>query len=215
MRLLTLREELVAFGKKLLSAGLTTGTGGNLSAYDRSCGVIAMTPSGLDYLKTTAADIVLMDPDGQIIECRESVRPTSEWELHLAIYRSRPDVSAVVHTHSLYATAIACTGSGIRTVHYLAAMGGRSIRCTPYETYGTPELAQICARTLENDHAVLLGNHGVICVGPDLPDAFARAEHIEYVAHLQVITDSLGGARLLNEEQMQAVRDRFGTNPYR
>ncbi len=215
MRQAEQREALVVYGRRLLQSGLTRGTGGNLSSFDRRAGIIAMTPSGVDYFDTIPEDIVLMDLSGQILECREGRRPTSEWELHLAIYRRRPDLGAIVHTHSVYATAIACTGQTIRPVHYLAAMGGSAIRCAPYATYGTPELASACALTLGEDYAVLLANHGVICAAGDLPEAFSRAEHIEYVAQLQCISDSLGGARLLDETAMAAVREKFGTNPYR
>lgn len=215
MKLDHARSLLVEYGVKLLQRGLTRGTGGNLSIFDRAAGLIAMTPSGVDYLETTPEDIVLMTIHGDVVEKKEGRQPTSEWELHLAIYQARPDVSAVVHTHSLYATAIACTGRGIEPVHYLAAVGGGTIRCAPYATYGTPELAARCVQTLGNDYAVLLGNHGVVTAAGDLPDAFSKAEHIEYVAQLQCISQSLGGARLLDEDQMRAVRDRFRTNPYR
>lgn len=215
MRLEQHRGALVVYGRRLLQSGLTRGTGGNLSIFDRASGTIAMTPSGVDYLETVSEDIVLMDLAGRIVECREGRRPTSEWELHLAIYRRRPDLSAIVHTHSVYATAIACTGQTIRPVHYLAAIGGTAIRCAPYATYGTPELANTCAQTLGEDYAILMANHGVICAAGNLPEAFSRAEHIEFVAQLQCISDSLGGARVLDEAAMSSVREKFGTNPYR
>lgn len=215
MRLQSVREELVHYGRQLLECRLTTGTGGNLSIFDRTSGLIAMTPSGLPYPETRPEDILLLDPDGRVIECAPGRQPTSEWELHLAIYRARPDVCAVVHTHSVHATALACAGQEIRNVHYLAAVGGSRIRCAPYATYGTPELAGLCLEYLGRNHAVLLGNHGLVTVAGDLPAAFGRAEHLEYVAQLQIMTEALGGARLLSQDQMQEVRDRFRSNPYR
>lgn len=215
MKLVNERELLAAYGRKLVQENLTIGTGGNLSCYDRAQGLIAMTPSGLDYFKTGREDIVVMDETGRIIECAQGLRPTSEWELHLEIYRRRPDVSAVVHTHSLYATAIACTRKGLDSVHYLLASAGSGVRCAPYAPYGTGELARACAQTLAGDYAVLLANHGVVCVAESLENAFSKAQHLEYVAHLHCITNSLGGAVQLDEQQMRDVMERFKTSPYR
>lgn len=215
MKLKTERAMLADYGRKLVEERLTVGTGGNLSCFDRSQGLIAMTPSGLDYFKTGVEDIVILDAQGQVIEQAAGQQPTSEWELHLEIYRRRPDVSAIVHTHSLYATAIACTRQGLKPVHYLLAAAGSEVRCAPYAPYGTPQLAALCAQTLGGDHAVLLANHGVVCVAGDLDSAFSRARHVEYVAQLQCITQGLGGAVLLDQAQMQAVMERFQTSPYR
>lgn len=214
MKLHKERELLVQYGRKLLESGLTRGTGGNLSVFDRTEGLIAVTPSGLDYLKTAAEDIILLDLQGNVMEAREGRKPTSEVSLHLAIYRSRPDVSAIVHTHSLHATALACMGEEIRAVHYLAALGGRRVRCAPYHTYGSGELAKACLHHLEGNFAVLLANHGLVTVGDSLPGAFSTAEHLEYVAEIQCLTQGLGGARELTADEMEAVMARLEVFPY-
>lgn len=215
MKLLKERELLVQYGKKLLESDLTKGTGGNLSIFDREEDLIAVTPSGLDYGKTRPEDIILLDRDGTIVEAEEGLLPTSEVDLHLKIYRERPDVSGIVHTHSIYATALSCMGEEIRPVHYLAALGGKRIRCTPYFTYGSRELADSCLEHLEGNFAVLLGNHGLITVGEDLASAFSKAEHLEYVATLQCITGTLGGARVLTDRDLEAVMAKLEVYPYR
>lgn len=213
MQLAEERQLLVRYGRKLLEAGLTRGTGGNLSIFRREAGLIAVTPSGLDYYETEAEDIILVDLEGRVLEARAGLRPTSEVSLHLAIYRARPDVAAIVHTHSLHATALACQGEEIRPVHYLAALGGPRVRCAPYHLYGSAVLAEACLQYLEGNFAVLLGNHGLVTVADSLPAAFSKAEHLEYVATLQCLTG--GRARELSEAEMTEVMARLEVFPYR
>lgn len=207
------RNQVVLYGKKLLQSGLTTGSGGNISIYNREKGLIALSPSSLDYNKTIPEDVVVMDLDGNRAEGTR--RASTEINMHLEVYRHRPEVCAVVHTHSLYATAVSCMGWDLEAVHYLIAFAGRSVKCAPYATYGTPELAKYALEALEGRNACLLANHGLLACAPTLETAFSTAEHLEYVSKLYCVTRSLGTPNLLNEEQILTVMDKFGTNPYK
>ena len=135
------RQEIVDYGKKMSSAGLSKGTSGNISAYDPVCGYMAISPSGLDYFETAAEDIVILDLDGNLIE--GSRKPSSEHALHATIYKLHPDARGVVHAHSTYCTTFACLKQPIEAVHYLLAGAQTScVPCADYATYGTEALAE-------------------------------------------------------------------------
>ena len=121
------RQEIVDYGKKMSSAGLSKGTSGNISAYDPVCGYMAISPSGLDYFETAAEDIVILDLNGNLIE--GSRKPSSEHALHATIYKLHPDARGVVHAHSTYCTTFACLKQPIEAVHYLLA--GAQTSCVP------------------------------------------------------------------------------------
>lgn len=125
------RQEIVDYGKKMSSAGLSKGTSGNISAYDPVCGYMAISPSGLDYFETAAEDIVILDLDGNLIE--GSRKPSSEHALHATIYKLHPDARGVVHAHSTYCTTFACLKQPIEAVHYLLA--GAQTSCVPCADY--------------------------------------------------------------------------------
>ncbi|MEW6490257.1 MAG: L-fuculose-phosphate aldolase [Thermodesulfobacteriota bacterium] len=207
MRLRRERSQIVEFGCRLLSAGLTTGSGGNLSLLRRDTGLIAVSPSGLPYPEMTPGDVVLVDLDGRVEE--GACRPTSELAFHLAIYHSRPEVNAVVHTHSPWATTVACLGWELPPVHYLVGFAGKKVPLAPYATFGTPELARNTARALGSHQAVLLANHGLVAVGSDLPQAFAVAEEIELVARIYVQAKAAGEPVILPDEEMDRVVEKF------
>ena len=207
------RIEIVRYGNKLIESGLTTGSGGNISIFNREAGLVALTPSGMNYCDIVPEDVVVMDIDGNIVD---GVRhATSEISMHLSVYKHRPDVCAVVHTHSIYATAVACMRQNLLPVHYMIALAGTIVKCSEYATYGTPELAQHALEALENRNACLLGNHGLLAAAPSLEQAFSTAEHLEFVAQLHCITKSLGQPHILTEQQVTEVMDKFGTNPYK
>ncbi len=207
------RKDIVEYGKRMIERGLTTGSGGNISIYDRKQGLVALTPSSMDYADIRPEDVVLMDLDGNI---KDGIRrPSTEINMHLLVYRNRPDVNAIVHTHSIYCTAIACMGWDLEPVHYMLAIAGRGVKCSKYATYGTPELAQYALEAMGDNGACLLGNHGVLTAGSSLEQAFAIAEHLEFVAKLVCITKSMGKPNLLTDEQIAIVADKFGTNPYK
>jgi L-fuculose-phosphate aldolase len=197
----------------LVARGLTTGSGGNVSVYNRNQGLVALTPSSMSYGDITPEDVIVLDIDGNVAEGTR--RPSTEVKMHLGVYRGRPDVCGIVHTHSVYATAIACMGWDIEPLHYLLAMAGPVVKCVGYATYGTQELADSALEALGDRGACLLGNHGLLAAAGTLEQAFSIAEHLEFVAQLTCITRGLGRPNILTPEQMRVVMDKFGTNPYK
>jgi L-fuculose-phosphate aldolase len=205
------RNDIVLYGNRLIERGLTTGSGGNISVFNREKGLIALTPSGMDYCDITPDDIVVMDPAGRIAQ---GGRPaSSEINMHLLVYQNRPDVCGVVHTHSIYATAVACMGWNLEPVHYMIAIAGTVVKCSKYAAYGTAELAQYALEALGGRGACLLGSHGLLTAAPSLARAFSVAEHLEYVSKLYCITKTLGQPNILSEQQVAAVMEKFGTHP--
>lgn len=201
------RGEIVRFGRKLVSSRLTSGTGGNLSVMDREAGLVAISPSGMEYDETEAADVPVLDPDGVVVEGGR--RPSSELGFHLALYRARPDIRAVVHTHSVYATTMACLQWEIPAVHYLVAFSGHKVPLAPYATFGSPELADGVAKSIGSHNAVLLANHGLVTVGPNLATAFAVAEEIELVARVYYQAKCVGEPVIVPHDEMERVIKKF------
>ena len=207
------KEQVVRYGKKLIDRRLTTGSGGNISVCNREKNLVAISPSGLDYYETTPEDIVILDMDGNLVEGKH--RPSSEAGMHLAFYKNRADVSGIVHTHSKFATAIACMGWELPAVHYLIGMAGHRVKCTGYATYGSDELAKKALETIGDSNAVLLANHGLIALGEDVDRAFSTAEHLEFVSEVYYLTKTLGTPNILSDEDMDEVMKKFGTFKYR
>ena len=207
------KEQVVRYGKKLIDRRLTTGSGGNISVCNREKNLVAISPSGLDYYETTPEDIVILDMDGNLVEGKH--RPSSEAGMHLAFYKNRADVSGIVHTHSKFATAIACMGWELPAVHYLIGMAGHRVKCTGYATYGSDELAKKALETIGHSNAVLLANHGLIALGEDVDRAFSTAEHLEFVSEVYYLTKTLGTPNILSDEDMDEVMKKFGTFRYR
>lgn len=204
------RQEIVNYGKKMSSAGLSKGTSGNISAYDPERGYMAISPSGLDYFETAAEDIVILDLDGNIVEgCR---KPSSEHALHATIYKLHPDARGVVHAHSTYCTTFACLKQPIEAVHYLLA-GAETFRipCADYATYGTEELAEKVSEVNGEGLAMLLANHGMVAYGPSLSKAFNVAENVEWVAEIQWRTMCVGKPAVLSKAEIDVVIESFKT----
>lgn len=203
-----IRNQVVVFGVRMLRSGLTRGTGGNLSVIDRAGGLVAISPSGIPYEELGPGDIPVLDLSGKVVEGKN--RPSSEIDLHLEIYLRRDDVGAIVHTHSTFATTVACLGWEIPAVHYLVGYAGKKVPIAPYETFGTPALARVTADALGQDfNAALMANHGMCAVGKDLPAAFNTAEEIEFVAELYFRTNCVGEPVLLGDSQMDEALERF------
>ena len=208
--LLERERTLVAeYGRRLIPAGLTVGTGGNLSVRDPSSGRIAVSPSGMAYDEIGPADVAVLAPDGTVLDGAR--RPTSETAMHLAFYAARPDRHAVVHTHSPAATALACLRRPLPPMSYLVAMTGRdSVPCAPYEDFGTQALADAAVAAADGCDGVLLANHGLLCLGADLAAAFQLAEQLEFCA--QVYLRALAAGQepvLLTPQEMARARARF------
>lgn len=207
MRMEKERNDVVAFGRKLITAGLTTGTGGNVSAFNRDEGLVAISPSGMDYMELRPEDVILVDPDGTTVEGNR--KPSSETPLHLAHYRIRPDVCGVVHTHSVYATTIATLRWELPAMHYLVGFSGKKVPIAPYATYGSDKLARVTSEAIGEHNAVLMANHGLLAVGPDLPSAFGVAEIIELMAQVYYQAKCIGEPQLLTDAEMDDVLKDF------
>lgn len=203
------RADLVAYGKKLVDANLTKGTGGNLSVYDKNTGYVAITPSGIDFFETKIDDIVIVDLDGNIIEGKNT--PSSECEMHLMQYRTRDDITAVIHAHTTYATVLACLRWSLPATHYMIALAGKTVRCAKYATYGSKELAENATEAMKNRNAVILANHGMLAGSKDLLNAFNIVEEIEYCSHIYYMAKSIGEPIVLPDEEMDIMAQKFKT----
>jgi L-fuculose-phosphate aldolase len=201
------RQLIVEYGIRLVEANLTTGTGGNISIYDRNSSMMAISPSGINYYKTTPEDVVVMDLCGSVIEGDRNY--SSEYLMHKILFENRTDINAVVHTHSNSAATLACLGWDLPTVHYLVGFAGGSVRCTEYKLFGSQELAEVSLNGIKDRYAVILGNHGLLAAGPDIKYAFNTAEEIEYCADLYLRSKAVGIPNILSEEQMESVLEKF------
>ena len=204
----TERRKVVRYGRLLLERNLTTGTGGNLSVFNQEQELMVISPSARDYQKIEPEDTVVMNLEEEVVA--GSSKPSSEYQLHLLVYRERPDISAVVHTHSVNATAVSCLNKEIPPLHYLIGFAGDKLPRAEYALFGTRELAENAVNALGSSYnAVLLDNHGLLAVGSSLQQAFQAAEMIEYVAELYVKCRSMGKPALLSEAQMKKVGEKF------
>lgn len=203
-----LQEAVISACRELTRLRLTHGTSGNISLR-RDERQFFVSPTGMSYDALEADDIPVVDLDGRWFGRR---LPSSEWRFHRDIFKSRDDVGAIVHTHSMNATALACTGRGIPAFHYMVAVaGGTDIRCAPYYTFGSQALSDAAVAALEGRKACLLANHGVIAVGADLPGALALAGEVENLAAQYCAALALGDIRILDEIDMRPVLDKFRT----
>lgn len=207
MLMIKQREELVDYGKKLITSGLTKGTGGNLSIYDRENGLIAITPSGIDYFEITPEDIVILDIDGKQVEGNK--KPSSEFEMHRIFYKNRTDIDAIIHTHTMFATTMACLRWELPAVHYMIALAGKNVRCAEYATFGSLELAENAYEAMKDRRAVLLANHGLLAGANDLANAFNITEEIEYVSEIYYRTKCIGQPVILSDDEMRIMEVKF------
>lgn len=203
-----LRQELLAYARLLNDNNLTPGNSGNISA--RCKDGLLITPTGMPYHQLKEHDLVKLDLAGKIIEGKRL--PSSEWHFHCAIMNERSDINAIVHTHSTYCTALACTGRDIPAFHYMVAVaGGSNIRCAPYATFGTEELAENAVAALENRQGCLLSNHGSLALGTSIEKAFQLAEDIEELAKQYCETLKIGDVKILSQKQMNEVLSKFSS----
>jgi len=202
------REDVVRYGKMLITHGLTKGTGGNISILNREAGLFAISPSGIDYFETEPEDVVVMDLEGRVVDGKR--KPSSEHELHRIFYVKRDDIDAVVHTHSVYSTVLAVLREELPSSSYLVAFaGGPNVRCGDYASFGTPELAEATCKAMEGRNAALMANHGLVAGGKDILNAFNIAEQIEGCAEVYVKARMIGKPVLLDHEEMDRMVDAF------
>jgi len=207
-----LRQQLVTVARRMNASGLNQGTSGNLSV--RIPGGLLITPSSLPYELMQPQDLVALDLAGGSRD-DGARRPSSEWRLHADILAGRPEIGAVLHCHSIHATALACHGRAIPPFHYMTAVaGGDDIRCAPYATFGTAELSELAVAALVDRRACLLGQHGQVALGASLDQALRIAIEVETLAQMYLQALQLGEPPLLSPEQMAAVHHQFRTLLY-
>jgi L-ribulose-5-phosphate 4-epimerase len=202
---LGLRQQIIATALRMNELRINRGRSGNVSA--RAGEGFLVTPSGLSYEETRPEDIAAVTLAGDASGPRQ---PSTEWRFHRDIYAARHDVGAIVHTHSTFATTLACLGRDIPAFHYMVAVaGGKDIRCADYATFGTQALSDHAVVALEARKACLLANHGMIAVGASLADALALAVEVEALAEQYWRTLQLGTPDLLSNEEMDVVLEKF------
>lgn len=200
------RQQLVDAMRTLDARGLNRGTSGNLSV--RFGSGMFVTPSGITPDRLKPGLMVFIDGDGSVAE--GAARPSSEWQMHLGLYRRRADARAIVHCHARHSTILACAHLEIPPLHYMVAVsGGASVPVAPYATFGSEELAEGVADTLDGRLACLMANHGLIALGPNLATAMAIAEEIEEQAAVYCGTLAIGGPKLLDEPEMKRIIGAF------
>lgn len=202
-----LRAELVRVAQALDRAGFCPSGSGNVSVRWRDG--LLITPMGLPYAAMQPDDIVELDLSGS--QRVGVLDPSSEWPLHIGIYKARPDAEAIVHTHSPMATALSCTRVGIPAFHYMVAIcGGAGIRCGEYATFGTQKLADNAVEALWDRKAALLANHGVVAIGMTLEGARVIAAEVENLAsqYLALLQAGLEPATL-GEVEMRHIAEKF------
>ncbi len=203
-----MRQDIIDACLKMNALGINQGSAGNIS--QRVEGGLLITPSGMPYDTLTPDDIVFMAADGSVPPGQKN--PSSEWRFHFDILTARDDAGAVVHTHAMFATTLACLHREIPAFHYMvAAAGGETIRCAPYATFGTQALSDYALEALRDRRACLLANHGMIALGDTLPKALALAVEVETLAAQYWRALQAGDPVLLPADEMRRVLKKFQT----
>lgn len=206
------KQILLNAGKELCCKNLTIGTWGNISCRDPQTGNIYITPSGMDYSIIQEEDIVLFNAAGERIEGFR--KPSIEYRFHILIYQKRPDVNAVIHTHPIYSTVFAVIEESIPPINEdFVQIVGDSVDCADYALPGTEELAVNTVKGLKDHNAVLLKNHGTVCVGPDMAFAFKISDAVEKAAYISILSRSIGKQRIIPEADIRAMQE-FARNKY-
>ncbi|CAG0998411.1 L-fuculose-phosphate aldolase [Methylophilaceae bacterium] len=199
------RESLLAITRKLSVLGLNRGTSGNASM--RVEGGFLITPSGMAVEHMSPEDLVRMDAEGVP---QSAGKPSSEWRFHKDIYQSRPEINAVIHTHSPFATSMACLRREIPPFHYMIAVaGGDTIRCAPYALFGSQALSDAALQALQGRYACLLANHGMIAAGGTLQKAFDVAVEVESLCEQYWRALQVGEPCILSTQEMTEVFEQF------
>ncbi len=210
-----LRREIVESARAMNAMGINQGTSGNISA--RLVGTaggdtMLITPSATPYEDMAPEQVAAMPLNGERGAWTGPLKPSTEWRFHLDILRGRPDAGAVVHSHATFCTTLAIARREIPACHYMiAAFGGANVRCAPYATFGTAELAQHALTALQDRSACLLANHGMIVVGATLAKAMWLAVELETIAKQYYYSLIIGGPHILSDAEIADTARSFGS----
>ena len=198
---------LVRLYKALADRGMLVGSSGNVSR--RHGAGMLITPTGCNAETLAPGQIVAMTLGGAV---DGPIRPSSEWELHAAIYAADPSAQVIAHTHSDHATALACLNRPLPAFHYnVAEFGGEDVRCAPYATFGTPALAKFATDAIAGRTACLLANHGMICHEADVESCLSAAVRLEALCRQYLLACAAGQPRLLSRAEMAAALQRYAS----
>ncbi|MBI3748337.1 MAG: L-ribulose-5-phosphate 4-epimerase [Chloroflexi bacterium] len=205
-----IRRELVDLHDELPRNGLVVWTGGNISARDPETNLVAIKPSGVRYGELTPERMVVVDLDGRVVE--GDLKPSSDTSSHLYVYRHRPDVNGVVHTHSRYATAFAAVGRSI-PVHLTAQADefGCEIPCAGFAVIGDYSIGRLVVEGIGDSTAILLKSHGVFTIGGSARAAVKSAVMVEDIAATVFIALQLGTPDVLPDDAVARLHRRYTT----
>lgn len=200
-----LSQQLLETCQTLAKLGLNKGTSGNASI--RGEDGFLITPSGMAVEKMSLVDMVWMDFSGNATGLRQ---PSSEWRFHIDILKNKPEVNAVIHTHSMFATTLSTFRRDIPAFHYMIALaGGDSIRCAPYALFGSQQLSDYAVAALQDRKACLLANHGMIAVGETLEKALNITQEVETLCEQYLRALQVGKPYILTQQEMLEVQEKF------
>ncbi|MCF7948432.1 MAG: class II aldolase/adducin family protein [Spirochaetia bacterium] len=208
-----LREAIAEGGRRMVAQKLTVGTWGNLSIRDPATGLIYIKPSGMPYDSITADDVVVMNGSFEVVAGHR--KPSIEFNFHIAIMNARSDVNAVIHTHPIYSSVFGVIQEDLPGVSedFVQLVGDKIINCE-YALPGTPELAKNVVKGLGPErNALIVPNHGTICVGADFETAMKVIHVVEKSAHIYIMARSIGTPHLISDEDIKAMQD-FARNKY-
>lgn len=195
------REQVAKYGKMMLHRGFTRNTGGYVTALDRENGYFAMTPSGTPYDEIEAKDVCVFDLSGNRIEGEG--RLSTEWLVAKKIFETRPDIDAVVHTHSLFATVMGALRMEVPAACFTTSRACGNVRCTDFYNYTTQELADAVCEKLDGRMAVIMGNHGLVACGSNLAQAWITAEEVEFGCEVYWRALCVGKPVCLTEDELK------------
>lgn len=207
-----LREQVVRVGLEALERGVVHGTAGNMSIRDDASGLIAISPSGIPYPNVTAADVVIVNEQGEVVDGRR--KPSSETPLHTMIMRARPDIRTIVHTHAHFSTVVSCMRPYLPPIlTEVCLVAGTRVPVTRYGLTGTPDFGESVLEVLTPESkAIILKNHGLITFGDSFATALAISEIVEEAARVYVHALAANGGRepdLVPEELIPEMTERF------
>jgi len=201
-----INKKIIKYVKKFNSTNLSSFTSGNISIRAKKNGKrgFLITPSGKKYKTLKPSQIVFVDEKGNYDKLHE--KPSSEWRFHQDIYKNKPEIESVVHTHSTCAVAVSCFRKGIPAFHYMVGIaGGNDIKCANYSTFGTRKLSLNIVKALKKRTACLISNHGQVAVGKSIEEAFELAEEVENLCNQYINSLRVGIPKILSKKEMERV----------